>query len=138
MRFKRSMENEPALGIAPLVDIVFLLLIFFMLTSHFDIASGIRISLPKAASRIFEQEKEKVTVVMDGKGSIYLEGKKISDNDLRKRLQFLVDKKDMIHLVLQADKDARHGRVVQIMDLAKSSGIRSIIIAARMSTGEMH
>ncbi|MEJ2024559.1 MAG: biopolymer transporter ExbD [Deltaproteobacteria bacterium] len=99
MRFKRSIENEPALGIAPLVDIVFLLLIFFMLTSHFDIASGIRISLPKAASRIFEQEKEKVTVVMDGKGAIYLKGKKISDHELQKRLQFLLDKKDMIHLV---------------------------------------
>jgi biopolymer transport protein ExbD len=41
----------------------------------------------------------------------------------------------MIHLVLQADKDARHGRVIQIMDLAKTSGIRSIIIAARMPTG---
>jgi len=135
MRFKRSKENEPGLGIAPLVDIVFLLLIFFMLTSHFDIASGIRISLPKAAHRILEQEKENITLVMDSKGNIYLKGKKIEDADLRKKLQFLVEKKDMIHLVLQADKDARHGRVVQIMDLAKSAGIRSIIIAARMPTG---
>ncbi|OPX37998.1 MAG: hypothetical protein DRG82_08775 [Deltaproteobacteria bacterium] len=135
MRFKRNKEDEPGLGIAPLVDIVFLLLIFFMLTSHFDIASGIRISLPKAAHRILDQEKENITLVMDSNGKIYLKGKKIEDSELRKKLQFMVEKKDMIHLVLQADKEAKHGRVVQIMDLAKSSGIRSIIIAARMPVG---
>lgn len=135
MRFKRNKEEEPGLGMAPLVDIVFLLLIFFMLTSHFDIASGIRIILPKAAHRVLEQEKENITLVMDSNGKIYLEGKKIEDSELRKKIDLLVEKKDMIHLVLQADKEARHGRVVQIMDLAKSAGIRSIIIAARMTTG---
>ncbi|MBW2094871.1 MAG: biopolymer transporter ExbD [Deltaproteobacteria bacterium] len=135
MRFKRNKENEPGLGIAPLVDIVFLLLIFFMLTSHFDIASGIRIRLPKAAHRVLEQEKENITLVMDSNGTCYLKGKKIEDTELRKKLHSLVEKKDLIHLVLQADKEARHGRVVQIMDLAKSAGIRSIIIAARMPTG---
>jgi len=135
MRFKRNKENEPGLGIAPLVDIVFLLLIFFMLTSHFDIASGIRIRLPKAAHRILGEQKENITVVMDEEGNIYLKGKKVKDSDFRKKLHLLVEEKDMIHLVLQADKEARHGRVVQIMDLAKSAGIRSIIIAARMPTG---
>lgn len=135
MRFKRNKENEPGLGIAPLVDIVFLLLIFFMLTSHFDIASGIRISLPKAAHRVLQQEKENITLVMDSNGKIYLKGKKIKDSELEKKIHLLVEKKDMIHLVLQADKEARHGRVVQIMDLAKSAGIRSIIIAARMPVG---
>jgi len=106
-----------------------------MLTSHFDIASGIRISLPKAAHRVLQQEKENITLVMDSNGKIYLKGKKIKDSELEKKIHLLVEKKDMIHLVLQADKEARHGRVVQIMDLAKSAGIRSIIIAARMPVG---
>jgi biopolymer transport protein ExbD len=136
MRFKRNKENEPGLGIAPLVDIVFLLLIFFMLTSHFDIASGIRIRLPKAAHRVLEQERENIILVMDGNGEIYLKGKRIKDSQLQERLRLLVEKKDMINLVLQADKEARHGRVVQIMDLAKNAGIRSIIIAARMPGGD--
>jgi biopolymer transport protein ExbD len=135
MRFKRNKENEPGFGIAPLVDIVFLLLIFFMLTSHFDIASGIRISLPKATHRVLEQGKENITLVMDSNGKIYLKGKEIKDDALLDKLRRLVAKKDMIQLVLQADKEARHGRVVQIMDLAKNAGIRSIIIAARMPSG---
>ncbi|MBW1921270.1 MAG: biopolymer transporter ExbD [Deltaproteobacteria bacterium] len=50
MRFKTTKKEEPSLGIAPLIDIVFLLLIFFMVTSHFDIASGVRIQLPKVRS----------------------------------------------------------------------------------------
>jgi biopolymer transport protein ExbD len=135
MRFKRNKEDEPGLGIAPLVDIVFLLLIFFMLTSHFDIASGIRINLPKAAHRVLEQEKENITLLMDSSGKVYVEGKEIKDDELRNKLRLMVEKKDMIQLVLQADKEARHGRVVQIMDLAKNAGIRSIIIAARMPSG---
>lgn len=135
MHFKRSREDEPGLGTAPLVDVVFLLLIFFMLTTHFDMASGIRIRLPKAAERIVEQNKDRITLVMDSRGRTFLKGKQLKDKELERRLQLLVEKKDVMDLVLQADKDARHGRVVQVMDLAKRAGMRSIIIAARMPAG---
>jgi len=131
MRFKKVKEEEIRLGIAPLIDIVFLLLIFFMVTSHFDVASGIRIRLPNVAKKIFNQENNKITLVIDKSGRIYLKGKRVGMKTLQKRLQNLVKEKDLVHLFLQADKDVRHGRVVQIMDLAKSAGVHSIIIAAR-------
>ncbi|MFZ0448283.1 MAG: biopolymer transporter ExbD [Desulfatiglandaceae bacterium] len=132
MRFKRIGDNEPTLGIAPLVDIVFLLLIFFMVTSHFDVASGIKIRLPKAAQRILNQDSEKITLLMDRLGKVYFKGKQLNDEALQKELRLSAGKKDIMHLVLQADKDTKLGRVVQIMDLAKMAGIRSIIIAARL------
>ncbi len=135
MRFKRIRDNEPMLGIAPLVDIVFLLLIFFMVTSHFDVASGVKIRLPKAAQRILDQKSERIILLVDRFGKVYLKGKQLNDEALRKELRLSVEKKDMMHLVLQADKDTRHGRVVQIMDMAKMAGIRSIIIAARLPVG---
>ena len=119
------------LGIAPLIDIVFLLLIFFMVTSHFDVASGVRIRLPKVTKKIFNQEKNKIALVIDKSGRIYLKGKKVDVKALQKRLQNLVKKNAPVYLILQADKDVRHGRVVQIMDLAKRAGVHSIIIAAR-------
>ena len=50
---------------------------------------------------------------------------------LQKRLEYLVNEKGMLFLILQADKDVKHGRVVQVMDLAKTAGIHSIVIAAR-------
>lgn len=131
MRFRKPREEEIRLSIAPLIDIVFLLLIFFMVTSHFDVASGVRIRLPKVAKRILNQEKNKVTVVIDKSGQTYLEGERVDVKMLQKRLTTLVHEKGMYQVILQADKDVRHGKVVQIMDLAKTAGAHSIIIAAR-------
>ncbi len=131
MKFSKAEEEEPRLGIAPLVDIVFLLLIFFMLTSHFEIASGVRIRLPKVAQKVYNTEEMKVTVLIDRTGKIYYKGKKLTLSELKKKIVTLVERNGIVHLILQADQDARHGRVVDVMDAAKSAGVRSIIIAAR-------
>lgn len=132
MRFKKSKEEEPRISIAPLIDIVFLLLIFFMVTSHFDIASGVRIALPKVSKRIIGEEgNNRITLIIDRSAQTYLDGKLVDREALQDRLKSLVDEKGLLHLVLQADKDVAHGEVVRIMDLAKGVGIYSIIIAAR-------
>ncbi|HDG97292.1 MAG: hypothetical protein DRG71_00535 [Deltaproteobacteria bacterium] len=131
MKFGKAREEEPRLGIAPLVDIVFLLLIFFMLTSHFEIASGVRIQLPKVAQKVYDNQETKVTVLIDRTGKIYFRGKKLSLKELKNRMEKVVEQNGIVHLILQADQDARHGRVVDVMDIAKSAGVRSIIIAAR-------
>ncbi|MBW2610161.1 MAG: biopolymer transporter ExbD [Deltaproteobacteria bacterium] len=131
MRFKKTIEEEPRISIAPFIDIVFLLLIFFMVTSHFDIASGVRINLPKVTKRIINEEKNKIILIIDKSSQTYLDGKKIGQESLLKRFKHLVDEKGLLHLILQADKDVSHGKVVEIMDLAKSAGVHSIIIAAR-------
>lgn len=137
MRFRRDKEQEISIGIAPLIDIVFLLLIFFMVTSHFDVASGVRIRLPKVAQKIFEQKNNRITLVIAKSGQIYLEGKKIQGKALEKRLRELVNERDLVHLVLQADKDVPHGVVVRTMDLAKTAGVQSIIIAAQWKSDEV-
>ena len=130
MRFRKPKEEEIRLSIAPLIDIVFLLLIFFMVTSHFDVASGVRIQLPKVAKKIYNEKTDKITLVIDKSGQIYIKGKKIDMKALSIRLQNISKEKGLLHLILHADKDVRHGKVVQIMDLAKTAGVHSIIIAA--------
>ena len=137
MRFSKGRSEEIRLGIAPLIDIVFLLLIFFMVTSHFDVASGIRIRLPKASKKIFNEEKNKINLIIDKSGHAYLEGKKVDVETLQKRLQHFGSKKGPFHLILQADKDVSHGKVVEIMDIAQAAGFRSIIIAARWKSGKV-
>jgi len=137
MRFRKPKEEEIRLSIAPLIDIVFLLLIFFMVTSHFDVASGVQIRLPKVAQKIFSEKTTRIILLMDSSGDIYLEGKKIALETLKTRLEEIVKEKESVHLVLQADKDARHGRVVETMDLAKAAGVRSIIIAAQWKSGKV-
>ena len=131
MRFRKPKEEEPRLGIAPLIDVVFLLLIFFMVTSHFNVASGIPIRLPKVVQKAYDSYDRKIMIVIDREGFTYLEDKKIDIKEIGPRLKDIVEKEGMIHLLLQADKDVKHGMVVHVMDLAKSAGVSSIIIAAQ-------
>jgi biopolymer transport protein ExbD len=131
MRFRRPKEEENRLGIAPLVDIVFLLLIFFMVTSNFDVASGVRIKLPKVENRILDHDKNKIILVVDKSGQIYIEGQKVDLDELKENLEAFVREKGIVQVILQADKDVAHGHVVRIMDLAKTAGADSILIAAQ-------
>jgi biopolymer transport protein ExbD len=131
MRFRRNKEEEPILAITPLIDIVFLLLIFFMLTSHFHVAAGVPIKLPKVTQSAYEGKSQEIICAIDREGSIYLKGEKTDLKALGPRLKTLAEKGELIQLVLQADKEVKHGRVVQVMDLAKSAGVSSIIIAAQ-------
>jgi len=138
MRFKKKKEEGPEISIAPLIDILFLLLIFFMVTSHFDISSGVRINLPKVTKRIMgEEDENRVTLIIDKSAQIYLEGEKIEQEELKGLLEERVKEEGLLNLVLHADKDVNHGTVVGIMDLAKSAGISSIIIAARWRAEEL-
>ncbi len=132
MRFRKKKDDEPDISIAPLVDIVFLLLIFFMVTSHYDIAAGVQIKLPKVTQKTANPDAEnRIFVIVDKAANVYIDGKKIGMKALKKRLREEVKKRGMLHLILQADADVRHGKVVEIMDIAKNAGINSIIIAAR-------
>jgi biopolymer transport protein ExbD len=131
MKFRKIREQEASIGVAPFMDMVFLLLIFFMVTSHFDVASGVPIQLPKIAGKTFDEKREKVTVVIDKSGHVYLRGNRLDMKALGDTLKGIVKEKGLISLVLQADKDVPHGIVVEAMDVAKTSGVQTIIIAAQ-------
>lgn len=136
MRFHRNKkEEDPRLGIAPLIDIVFLLLIFFMVTSHFDLASGVRLQLPKMNTRLEESPQQEITVVIDKAGDTYLEGNRISTEQLKERLGKMVQEEGLVRIILQADREALHGKVLSVIDQARNVGVRSVIIAARWSAG---
>jgi biopolymer transport protein ExbD len=138
MRFRKTKDDEPNIGIAPLVDIVFLLLIFFMVTSHYDIAAGVQIKLPKITKKATEQDGEnRVIITVDKNAAIYIEGAKIDISALEARLIKEIKERGVLDLVLQADVDVSHGNVVKIMDIAKNAGINSIVIAARWRSKEL-
>jgi biopolymer transport protein ExbD len=86
---------------------------------------------------IYDQHENKITVVIDKSGQAYLEGKKMDMKTLSERLEALVQEKDLFQVVLQADKDVRHGVVVQTMDIAKRAGVRSIVIAAHWKSDKV-
>jgi len=131
MRFKKKSEEDLFISVTPLVDIVLVCLIFFMITYHFDIVSGARIDLPKVVNKNLEEDADKVTLIISKSAEIFIGGKKYDQKTLENELKNLVKEKGYLRVILQADKDVAHGKVVEIMDIAKGAGISSIIIAAK-------
>ncbi len=138
MRFSQPKREEISLGIsiAPLIDIVFLLLIFFMVTSHFEIMSNIDIKLPDISQRGSDQLVDSMIVAIDKTGNYYIKKEKVDLKDIYLRLKEGSEQKK-INLILQADRDVKHGHVVRIMDLAKKAGVTSIIISAQWDPEEV-
>ncbi|MEE9504130.1 MAG: biopolymer transporter ExbD [Thermodesulfobacteriota bacterium] len=138
MRFSQPKREEISLGIsiAPLIDIVFLLLIFFMVTSHFEIMSNIDIKLPDISQRGSDQLVDSMIVAIDKTGNYYIKKEKMDLADIYLRLKEGSEQKK-INLILQADRDVKHGYVVRIMDLAKKAGVTSIIISAQWDPEEV-
>jgi biopolymer transport protein ExbD len=132
MRFSQPKREEISLGVsmAPLIDIVFLLLIFFMLTSHIEIMPGIDIVLPHIAERGSDTSTNTMVVALDREGNHYLNKERIELAELFRRFKETVQP-SKTNLILQADRDVKHGQVVLVMDLAKKAGITTIVIAAQ-------
>jgi biopolymer transport protein ExbD len=137
MRFRRNREEEPGILTVPFIDCLLFLLIFFMLTTHFGVVSGLQIRLPQTTRMMLDSRENNVTVTIDKSGQIFFEGAKLDAKELGERLKTLAKEKKTIQLILQADKDVKHGFVVQAMDVAKSAGIQSIVIAAQWKSEKM-
>ncbi len=136
MRFKRKTSLEKGrLDIAPLVDVVLLLLIFFMLTSSFITPSGLRIDLPSAEA-VEPQEREHLTVIITEEGEILIGENPISWVDLRPRLAAALAADPGRTLILEADRHSRHGTVVRVMSLARELGWERMAIAAHPELGD--
>lgn len=129
MRFKGRMELEHGLkqiDIAPLIDIVFQLLIFFMLTSSFVMQPGIKVNLPRAVTS--EAVKyENIEIMITSENVVYLNAQVVTTQELRSLLKLAAKRNQPI--LIKSDRRASLGRVVEIWDLARDLGISQINIA---------
>jgi len=129
MIFRRRERDDPMPNITPLVDILFLLIIFFTVTTTFATSGGIDISLPEAASQRSLEKVDKLYVVVNRQGQAHIEGERMSDRELSERFRELSDKDADALVVIEADRQTSHGRVVTVMDLAKTAGLKRLAIA---------
>jgi len=129
MKFKRHIELEHGLrqiDIAPLIDIVFQLLIFFMLTSSFIMQPGIKVNLPKAVTSQVVKEQN-IIIVISSEDVIYIENKLFTLKELR---SFLEDKsKAKPTILIKSDRRSSLGTVVEVWDLCRDIGISQVNIA---------
>ncbi len=137
MRFKRLKRRteilKGQLDMAPLIDVVFQLLIFFMLTSNFVVQSGIKVHLPKAiSSEVIRSEN--LVVTLTGRDLLFLNDQPITINVLTEKIREAAQENKT--LMLNADTDASLGRVVEIWDLCRQLGVGQINIATNQKVGE--
>ena len=131
MQFKTKQKRKAFINITSLIDVLFLLLIFFMISSTFLEQPGIKLELPQAQSSEVVQQKD-FTLFIDKDGGMFLNEEKIELKELEKGLKaVLPDMKDGA-LILKADQDASHGSVVRVMDVAKRSGVKKLVIGTRI------
>lgn len=132
-KVKKGLGESPDL--TPMIDIVFQLLIFFMVTAVFAVTPGLDIKLPEA-EEAQAPEKENLFIVVDQDGNMKLNHQTVTFASLRDKLQEkrkLLDNTTMI--IIQGDERATHGQIVQIMDIARQVGIVDQIIATEPNRG---
>ncbi|MBF0253535.1 MAG: biopolymer transporter ExbD [Candidatus Omnitrophica bacterium] len=129
---RRTALHKGVIDIAPLVDVMFLLLIFFMLTSNFILQPGIKVRLPRAVtSEIIDSENLVVSVT--SQDLLYLNYKPIQIGVLGDLLEKAA--RDNSSVLIKADAGASLGRIVEIWDLCRHLGIRKVNIATNQPGG---
>ncbi|MFU8833512.1 MAG: ExbD/TolR family protein, partial [Wenzhouxiangella sp.] len=123
MAFRRKVSESPRIELTPMIDVVFLLLIFFMISTTFIERPGVTIDLPDGGAQQVVTEKREVEVYLTEDGDLYLHREAITLSALHSHLFSLGTEatKEMTFL-LMADKSARHGWVIEVMEIARRNG----------------
>lgn len=127
MKFKRRSRIEKDLmDMTPLINVFFLLLVFFIFTSSFIFQPGIRVNLPKAVtSEVICEENVVLAITRDDR--LYLNDREISQDELASSLRLIAKRK--ASLLIKADSHASLGRIVEIWDMCRNEGVSQVNIA---------
>lgn len=139
MNFRRDRSSRiiAALEVTPLVDIVFLLLIFFLLTATYVKNPNLDINLPKASLNQVTSRERDITIGITKQGEIRYDNQEISVEKLEGILRAEYAERSDSIVVIRADEGSRHGRVVEVMDMAKRVGFARLAIATQAKSGEL-
>ena len=129
MRLRERPKRDYTVDITPLVDIVFLMLIFFMVSTSFKVASRLKLELPTSKSQEQVSEKQEVIVSVSPSGQFYVQDEAVSDLDLRKRILNETKGDPNMRVVLRADAKTQHRYVVRALDVLRGLGMGKVAIA---------
>lgn len=134
MKFKRAVREELAINITPLIDVVFLLLIFFMVTTTFSKETRLLVNLPEANAESTDTEPALIEVIVAVDGSYTINGRALVNTQLEtlvRGLQLESDGDTNMPVLLLADAEATHQSVVTAMDAIGQSGFTRLNIATQ-------
>jgi len=128
-------EESVEVNLTPLIDVVFLLLIFFMVSTTFDRHAKLEVSLPESSAKLTQQKNDPLVLSIDAKGNYFLNDRQIvnqSLDTLKQALKRMIGDESLIKdtaLVLKADANTPHQSVVRAMDAASQLGLTKLSIA---------
>lgn len=126
-------SNESTVDISPLIDCVFILLIFFIVTTVFVEETGVEVDKPQAASSI-QLEKTSLLIALTEKGEVVYGGREIGISGVQPLVRRELQKED-IPVIIQADASAQTGLLVRIIDEAKLAGATKVSLASKLKQG---
>jgi biopolymer transport protein ExbD len=136
MKFTDDNNPGPKLNMTSLIDVVFLLLIFFMVTTTFEKQAKLKIVLPEASEKVQTQAKEQLIISISDKGAIYINNNELVNSkyeNIAASLKNLLKGNEKPPVILRADANAAHKYVVTVMDVLADLDFKSVSIATTPS-----
>lgn len=124
----KKKADDASLDMTPLVDMVFLLIIFFMLSTTFIIAPGIRLDLPRAAAEKVQLENKELVLSIDKNGVFYLDHDRIEDQTLQRMLEEAARDDRRLLALVRGDRQSNFGRIVELLAMIRKAGLSRIAI----------
>ncbi|GAB3291180.1 MULTISPECIES: biopolymer transporter ExbD [Idiomarinaceae] len=122
-------EEDAAIDMTPMLDIVFIMLIFFIVTTSFVKEAGIDVNKPEA-SQAEKKPSANIFIAIRANGEVWMDKRMVDVERVGANIERLLAEQPTDIVVIQADKEAKHGVVVKVMDQIKEAGIDKISIAA--------
>jgi biopolymer transport protein ExbD len=130
MRFRKSrQDNEAEIDLTPMLDVVFIMLIFFIVTASFVKESGIDVNRPDAATATVK-ERGNILIAITENNQIWIDRRQVDVRSVRANIERLHAENPQGSVVIQADRNSKNGLLVQVMDASRQAGVTNVSIAA--------
>jgi len=122
-------KSESEVNLTPMLDVVFIMLIFFIVTASFVKESGLEISRPGASTAV-RKERGNILIAIGANDQIWMNRRQVDPRALRANIERMHAENPQGAVIIQADKDAKTGLLVKVMDAARAAGVKSVSLAA--------
>ncbi|MBW1712216.1 MAG: biopolymer transporter ExbD [Deltaproteobacteria bacterium] len=129
-RSRRRRTRAQDLNITPLIDMVFILLIFFIVTTSFVKEAGVEVDRPVAQTAV-KKDKASLMIGVDQEGVIYIQGRSVDLRSVRTHIERFLAETPEGSVVIVADKNSQTGLVIQVLDQTRLAGVKDVSLAAR-------
>lgn len=135
MQFKRQIKVEDSINVTPLIDVVFLLLIFFMVSTTFTKETHLKIDLPESNGDILETLPNQIEVIVDARGGFSVNGRALVNkqlSNLRTAIQEVAAGETSIPFVITGDAGTPYQSIISVMDLAGQMGFSNLKLTTQL------